>query len=84
MWTACDEILGQQRTMEDIVGGYLRNIDTQGEPQIPDSWIILWVYWLLIEVIEGKRTLTKDYISECIPTFKAVREQYPIIMGILL
>lgn len=87
MFQACDQILGQRRTMADIIFNFFdkhpdikkKCTDLRGDP----SWIENWVWWILIRIIEGQK-FTDNYISECIPLFKAVKQNYPITTEILL
>lgn len=74
MWTACDEILGELRTMIDLNNESwnthtdLRDAAGDLKPYM-ESWIYQWTIWILFQIIDGKK-FTHDFISECIPTFK--------------
>lgn len=87
MWTACDEILGELRTMQDINSefiGYNKYLNQCTDfNSYYDSYIVQWVQWILITMIQGKH-YTNDFISTCIPTFKAVLKIKPMTIGFLL
>ena len=74
MFTACDEILGELRTMIDLNNESwnthtdLRDAAGDLNPWM-ESWIYQWTIWILFQIIDGKK-FTHDFISECIPTFK--------------
>ncbi len=94
MWKACDEILGERHTMEDIINTFF---DEHKEiyDKCADSkdflfqdfyrgfYIVDWTWWILIQMIEGKR-FTNDFISTCIPTFKGVLKKAPVTTAVLL
>lgn len=81
MWKACDQILGEKRTMTDIVGGITRDqafgaITDEIWNKAKDSYICLWCAWILSQKAEG-HNYTQDFLSECLPTFKGVLSYLP-------
>lgn len=91
MWTACDEILGELRTMEELNDAWwfehkdLMNAagDLNTFKSHKPSWIYQWTLWILTQMIDGKK-FTHDFISSCIPTFKWFLNKYPLTFGVLL
>jgi len=81
MFKACDQILGEKRTMTDIVGDFMRDqVDNMITDEIwrkaTDSYICLWCAWILLQKTKGTN-YTQDFLSECIPTFKSVLSYLP-------
>lgn len=91
MFTACDEILGELRTMEELNHNwwyYHKDLesaagDLQAFFQAKPSWIYHWTMWILTQMIDGRK-FTHDFISSCIPTFKWFLNKYPLTFGVLL
>lgn len=95
MFQACDEILGELRTMTDLnfewvadhpevkaASDYQKFLNDGGE-----QWIYQWTFWILTVIIDGPESgysCTHNFISTCIPTFKWFLEKYPETFGILL
>lgn len=75
MFKACDQILGEKRTMTDIVARFNSDtntvIDHETWLKAMDSYICLWCAWILSQKARGVN-YTQDFLSECIPTFKGV------------
>lgn len=89
MFQACDEILGEIRTMEDLNNAWWAEhpdlLKSAGDLSgfKSDSWIYQWTMWILTQMIDGKK-FTHDFISSCIPTFKWFLNKYPLTFGVLL
>jgi hypothetical protein len=91
MFTACDEILGELRTMEELNHNwwyYHKDLeraagDLQEFFRAKPSWIYNWTMWILTQMVDGKK-FTHDFISSCIPTFKWFLNKYPLTFGVLL
>lgn len=87
MWTACDEILGELRTMQEI-NSYFINMHPEFDSNAKnvvwqEKYILQWSIWILIQIIEGKH-FTHDFISTCIPTFKYFLDSEPELFKPLL
>lgn len=81
MWKACDQILGEKRTMTDIVGDVMVDhafdaVTDEMWNKAKDSYICLWCAWILSQKANG-HNYTQDFLSECIPTFKGVIAYLP-------
>lgn len=81
MFKACDQILGEKRTLTDMVGDVMTDhafdaITDEIWNKAHDSYICLWCAWILAQKAAGYN-YTQDFLSECIPTFKGVVSYLP-------
>lgn len=87
MFTACDQILGEMRSMADINTDFIKahpelNINAD-DVFMNTSWLFQWTIWILVQIAEGKQ-FTHNFISTCIPTFKYYLDHKPEIFKPLL